>query len=368
MSHDDLVPDSALAARIATLSTILGRVKRIAETRAQFRDLDWELMFGAIDAFWQAFSDMAQPDDEINAKYRSRMREEYIATVDGMPFYPFDPKPDEVTHEAIITGLLHECRYNGQVPRFLSVLEHSIKVAAVCEYLAGEAVKAGEFREDLVPVVTFHGLLHDGHEAYTGDMPRPMKRLMMTVLAQPWDEVEAGVQAAILEAYNAPPLFPEGEAIIKLADNYVLHMESLVLKATDLREHQYGQVPPAAVQDVARVRATEPNRKLIRDLFDQEARRLVAVIGGRIPGEQTPTEKTRAEEHSAPAPALAEVAHVPGDRPREPLPKAKPEFIPNLSREPRPSDVGAGEWQNALRSTEVQIPPELMSEPEFKGD
>lgn len=57
------------------------------------------------------------------------------------------------------------CRYNGHIPTFYSVAEHSWRVSRWLE-------EQGYNKE-----IQLTGLLHDAAEAYVGDMVRPLKRV-----------------------------------------------------------------------------------------------------------------------------------------------------------------------------------------------
>lgn len=65
-----------------------------------------------------------------------------------------NPDPETIDIVDIARGLSHQCRYNGQLPTFYSVAQHSIIVA----HYAG-----------------ISGLLHDAAEAYIGDLISPLK-------------------------------------------------------------------------------------------------------------------------------------------------------------------------------------------------
>lgn len=72
--------------------------------------------------------------------------------------------PEQVDLEDIVQSLSLICRYNGHIPSFYSVAEHSVRVAW---YLKKQAAPLE---------VQLGGLLHDAAEAYVGDMIRPLKR------------------------------------------------------------------------------------------------------------------------------------------------------------------------------------------------
>lgn len=86
----------------------------------------------------------------------------YIALTSGAQF-EYDHIGDNfICIEDIATSLSRINRFLGHGRFPFSVAAHSVNVAAMCE-----AVKPG---------CGIHGLLHDAHEAYIGDMATPLKR------------------------------------------------------------------------------------------------------------------------------------------------------------------------------------------------
>lgn len=87
-----------------------------------------------------------------------------IETYTGIRADIFNMTDDMLDIDDIATSLSHICRYNGHLPHFYSVAEHSVYVAHKIE----------EWGYDKSAVLT--GLLHDAAEAYVGDMVRPLKQ------------------------------------------------------------------------------------------------------------------------------------------------------------------------------------------------
>lgn len=92
----------------------------------------------------------------------------YTATVSGqrMPADPVSVMPGAVRAEDYLTALGNQCRFNGHVPEFYSVLQHSILVANLA-------------RLDNAPAYAQRAaLFHDVHEAYCGDIAAPQKNFI----------------------------------------------------------------------------------------------------------------------------------------------------------------------------------------------
>lgn len=70
-----------------------------------------------------------------------------------------------VNLDDIAQSLALICRYNGHIPSFYSVAEHSVRVAWW--------LRQHGYDEE----IQLSGLLHDAAECYVGDMIRPLKRV-----------------------------------------------------------------------------------------------------------------------------------------------------------------------------------------------
>jgi len=373
---DDMLPDEALVARMEDVADALDSLSELVARRKHLPTGINGIAALAVQAreIATAMDEAARSDDPVESEiYRGRRQFDGFITFSGVWFYPLAPRSEDVRHADIVQGLLHTCRYNGQLPRHLSVAEHSIKVAAITEHLLDEEARRGNFSRDAIPVACLHALLHDAHEAFTGDVIGPIKGAVMTAFGVPWKRVESAVQDAILTAYKIPALTAEGYAAIESADKWMLYCESIVLAPNS----DYGfEPPPAGVDVIGRVKKDAPDHARLRNLFDAELRRLVKLAGGVIPEgaplpvtaplDEEPTE-TRISAAERLAKAIGDV--VPGARLNDPPPPEKQEqYLPNLTRGPRDSDIKPGEWSNAIRSADVRVPQELMNEPEFRGE
>lgn len=87
-----------------------------------------------------------------------------IETISGLGYNFVEPTVDMVTLDDIAGALANTCRFGGHVDRFYSVAEHVVRVS--------------ELVEQANPWLALSGLHHDDHEAYLGDIPRPLKSLL----------------------------------------------------------------------------------------------------------------------------------------------------------------------------------------------
>ena len=103
-----------------------------------------------------------------NSHIQTDRRGGSIVTFTGLIIYPADARPDEISIEDIAQGLSMMCRFNGQIPKFYSVAEHSCRVV---DYMRTHLGVTG--KSELL-----WGLLHDASEAYISDIVAPVKSFL----------------------------------------------------------------------------------------------------------------------------------------------------------------------------------------------
>lgn len=89
-----------------------------------------------------------------------------IATISGRIVDLAAPTADMIDIDDIAHALSNICRYNGHVEYHYSVAQHSCVVHDLL------AESAGSY------ALCLAGLLHDAHEAYTGDIVTPLKQIL----------------------------------------------------------------------------------------------------------------------------------------------------------------------------------------------
>lgn len=114
------------------------------------------------------------------------------------------PTLDMIHWRDIAESLAKTCRFGGHCRGFYSVAQHSLFVAQLIP---------SEWRA--------YGLLHDAHEAFTGDLISPLKAL----LGDPIREVEARFDRLIYEAAGMALPSTDIRACIKTADRVALATE-----------------------------------------------------------------------------------------------------------------------------------------------
>jgi len=106
---------------------------------------------------------------------------EWIQTASNKTMSFTDPDPKAVNINDIALALARQPRYSGHGSFFYSVAQHSIYAAAIAPRH-----------------LRLHALLHDAHEAYTGDIPRPLKELLGDKILY----IENKLQRAIYKGLN----------------------------------------------------------------------------------------------------------------------------------------------------------------------
>lgn len=143
-----------------------------------------------------------------------------IQTYSGLYFDVLDPQESLVRLEDIAHSLSNTCRFNGHCRNFYCVAQHSILVAFLLSY----DMNVND------PNILLAAMLHDAHEAYLGDMVRPIKE--SAYLTEdgidgwcPWRELEANIQRVIDSSFGVDRT-EEAVELIKHADNMALAIEA----------------------------------------------------------------------------------------------------------------------------------------------
>jgi 5'-deoxynucleotidase YfbR-like HD superfamily hydrolase len=142
---------------------------------------------------------------------------DWMQTYTGRCFWPLDPRPGEICIQDIAHALAMTCRYGGHCEQFYSVAEHSVLVS-----------------RHVPQEFALWGLLHDAAEAYSADIPRPLKRFLPD-----WKPLEAKLMAAVCDRFGLPH---EEPAEVKLVDIAMTGDEQDAIMASCQRD--WGDLPP----------------------------------------------------------------------------------------------------------------------------
>ena len=102
-------------------------------------------------------------------------------------------------------------RFNGHTERPYSVAEHSL---LVCQAMGTEFAITD-------PWTLLAALMHDAHEAYTGDLSAPMKQL----IGPAWAVEETRIQRSVLKRFNLTTAYAATRQVIHVADMIALATE-----------------------------------------------------------------------------------------------------------------------------------------------
>jgi 5'-deoxynucleotidase YfbR-like HD superfamily hydrolase len=124
----------------------------------------------------------------------------WITTYTGEKFHYLNPSRFEIHIEDIAHALSLTCRFGGHCKMFYSVAEHSVRVSGLVQ---------NKYK--------LKALLHDAHEAYLHDVPRPIKHDMTQ-----YKKFADVIQLAISNKFYCPI---DGDKEIKHADDVLLSTE-----------------------------------------------------------------------------------------------------------------------------------------------
>lgn len=140
-------------------------------------------------------------------------------------------KPEEFLPKWTLREIVEVlCRINrwachGKKP--ISVVDHSIRV--------------GDFVSLVNKGLVRHALLHDAHEAFVGDVMRPLVRIDVE-----YTTMVEGLQRAIERRFDLRPRTPADDSLLRYADDWAAHVEALKLFDPETVEKVFG--PPTVEQ------------------------------------------------------------------------------------------------------------------------
>jgi hypothetical protein len=124
---------------------------------------------------------------------------------------PLETPPEDIVIEDIAVGLAYLIRFRGMTGKTYTVAEHSV----LC---AKHFLNLGD-----IPTARA-ALLHDAHEAYTGDIVSPQKRHIPG-----WREYETAWEIKVRSALGLPPQDDPVWAKVDVVDKAMVHREARLL-------------------------------------------------------------------------------------------------------------------------------------------
>lgn len=153
------------------------------------------------------------------------MHQSCLHTASGVNFDFLNPREKDINLGDILLSLSREPRYVGHTSRWYSVLEHSVRGAKLLQRVS--RAHALEF------------LLHDAAEAYTGDIPTPLKLLLPEL-----KRIEQGIDVVIRRKFGLPE---EMSAEVKAMDLAMCAAEKSAFKPNAGRWEMLDAITPAPV-------------------------------------------------------------------------------------------------------------------------
>lgn len=147
----------------------------------------------------------------------------WMQTYSGKAVRLDEPHPDSILLEDIAWSLSGQQRYAAHCRESYSVAQHSVLIA---RYLY-------ETTKD--PLIAMAGLLHDGHEAYMGDLPTPVLAVLPLDTRQALKELklrlDAAICASLCHKHQHALVGMMRSALVRDADTRILLDERMALHA-----------------------------------------------------------------------------------------------------------------------------------------
>jgi 5'-deoxynucleotidase YfbR-like HD superfamily hydrolase len=137
----------------------------------------------------------------------------WMQTYSGGQFFYDEAGQSSITLIDIARSLSRINRFYGHSRAPISVAEHSVLVMETVQH------EGGSERQQL------YGLLHDAHEAYTGDVSKPFKQFLLARYNIDIRSYEQTIQRRIYAALGIPQPEPSEMALVERADLYALTAE-----------------------------------------------------------------------------------------------------------------------------------------------
>lgn len=149
------------------------------------------------------------------------MSDHWIQTHSGRALDLLEPCVHDIWLADIVRSLARQNRYLGHVGPY-NVAQHSVACSITAGYLG------------LPESVQLAVLMHDAAEAYIGDIPAPLKRLLMPILGP----IEERLEDRIAECFGLDTS-PDAQIWIAKIDHFHLHCEAGVMYPVERRPRSW---------------------------------------------------------------------------------------------------------------------------------
>jgi hypothetical protein len=145
------------------------------------------------------------------------MTKTYVRTMNGHAVELLNPEPSTIDLDDIIYNLCNAVRFNGGMDPAWTVGSHSLLVL-------GFSYGQGDPEE-----VQRWAFMHDWHEAYTGDLPSPLKAIINKE-TEVLNSVERALDDAIAGAFGLMPPTDETRELVHKYDVAAFEYEKVNLR------------------------------------------------------------------------------------------------------------------------------------------
>ena len=179
-------------------------------------------------------------------------------------FTSTDISLDDIAHHLSMT-----CRFGGAVDEFFSVAEHCLHCLDIRQLVdlcsEGDCIIDAPYDYRIRILI----LLHDAHEAYTGDMPTGLKKYLGTVC-----ELQKRLDVAVYEHFDIEPPTEEEQKLIKAIDIEAMIAEARALMPVEmynlfLQDYGYGNGDKAGAKAPKVYRDTRLVERIYKDKLQE---------------------------------------------------------------------------------------------------
>lgn len=161
--------------------------------------------------------------------------DQWIGLLSGAQFNYNRPEESDVTLDDLASALSNICRFSGHLPCFYSVAQHLVNTSRIVR-----------------PEVAFDALMHDTSEAFTNDLPTPLKWAFPV-----FKELEIKIEAAMAEKFGFNYPYPSE---VKQADIEMLILEKLYVKKDNRVWPNYEDIIVDHLVDKVDLKPWQPQR------------------------------------------------------------------------------------------------------------
>lgn len=161
--------------------------------------------------------------------------DQWIGLLSGAQFNYNRPEESDVTLDDLASAPSNICRFSGHLPCFYSVAQHLVNTSRIVR-----------------PEFAFDALMHDTAEAFTNDLPTPLKWALPI-----FKELEVKIESAMAEKFGFNYPYPPE---VKKADTEMLILEKLHVKKDDRYWPNYDGIVIDHLVDKVDLKPWQPQR------------------------------------------------------------------------------------------------------------